>query len=149
MSFPNLVTPAELRLAILLFLLGTIGTLVRTAEKHSPEVERWLHEQASPGRGDTASVVDPEPTADPDSLAVEVVEKGGKPPSSGSGIDPSTASLAALRTLPGVGPVLAARIIEDRVLNGPYRTPDDLRRVKGNGEATLERLRGNLFFPDR
>ena len=53
MSFPKPVTPAELRLAILLFVLGAIGTLVRTAEKHSPEVERWLHEQASPGRGDT------------------------------------------------------------------------------------------------
>jgi competence protein ComEA len=150
MSFPNLVTPAELRLAILLFLLGTIGTLVRTAEKHSPEVERWLHEQTSPARADTASVADPEPTADPDSLPVEVVaETGSGPPASGSGIDPSTASLAALRTLPGVGPVLAARIIEDRVRNGPYRTPDDLRRVKGIGEATLERIRGNLFFPDR
>jgi len=149
MSFPNLVTPAELRLAILLFLLGAIGTLVRTAEEHSPEVERWLHEQASPGRADTASAEDPEPTAGPDSLPVEVVKKGSGPPSGGSGIDPSTASLAVLRTLPGVGPVLAARIIEDRVRNGPYRTPDDLRRVKGIGEATLERIRGNLLFPDR
>ena len=149
MSLQRLVTPAELRLAILLFTLGAIGTLVRTAEKHSPEVERWLHEQASPGRVDTASGASPAPPADTDSLPVETVVMGSEPPPKGAGIDPSTASLAALRTLPGVGPVLAARIIEDRTRNGPYRTPDDLRRVKGIGEATLERIRGNLHFPNR
>lgn len=147
MSFPRLVTPAELRLSILLFLLGTIGTLVRTAEKHSPEVERWLRDQAFPVQADTASAVMPGLRADPDSLPVETVASRTGLPPGGSGIDPSTAGLSALRTLPGVGPVLAARIIEDRTRNGPYRTPRDLLRVKGIGEATLERIRGNLVFP--
>lgn len=147
MSFPRLVTPAELRLSILLFLLGTIGTLVRTAERHSPEVERWLRDQAHPVQVDTADAVMPELTAGADSLPVETAAIRTELPPGSSGIDPSTASLSALRTLPGVGPVLAARIIEDRTRNGPYRTPRDLLRVKGIGEGTLERIRGSLVFP--
>lgn len=47
------------------------------------------------------------------------------------------ASLAELEALPRVGPVLAARIVEGR----PYRSVDDLDRVKGIGPATLRRLR--------
>ncbi|KHG64602.1 DNA-binding protein [Thermus sp. 2.9] len=47
------------------------------------------------------------------------------------------ASLEELEALPGVGPVLARRIVEGR----PYSRVEDLLRVKGIGPATLERLR--------
>jgi len=47
------------------------------------------------------------------------------------------ASLEELEGLPGVGPVLARRILEGR----PYARVEDLLRVKGIGPATLERLR--------
>jgi competence protein ComEA len=40
-----------------------------------------------------------------------------------------------------VGEVLAQRILDDRAERGPYRSVDDLRRVKGIGEKTLEKLR--------
>ena len=48
-------------------------------------------------------------------------------------IDPNTASLETLESLPRVGPVLAARIAAGR----PYARLEDLDRVKGIGPATL------------
>jgi competence protein ComEA len=45
-----------------------------------------------------------------------------------------------LRQLPGVGPVLAERIVEWRRENGPFRTAEDLERVPGIGPKLRERL---------
>jgi competence protein ComEA len=56
-------------------------------------------------------------------------------------IDLNLADAAAFEGLPGVGPVLAGRILEWRSLNGPFRSVDELGEVSGIGEATLSRLR--------
>lgn len=56
----------------------------------------------------------------------------------------NTADAEALTRLPGIGPVLADRIVADRDSAGPYRTADDLLRVRGIGPATLERLRTRI-----
>lgn len=56
-------------------------------------------------------------------------------------IDLNTAPASELDLLPGVGPVLAARIIEDRQTNGLFKDLDDLDRVHGIGPRTIERLR--------
>lgn len=53
---------------------------------------------------------------------------------------------AALRLLPGIGPVLAARIVEARSQAG-FVAIDDLRRVPGIGPVTVERLRPFLRAP--
>jgi competence ComEA-like helix-hairpin-helix protein len=55
-------------------------------------------------------------------------------------VDLNRADTLALRDLPGVGPALARRILEARS-RGPFRTVDDLLRVRGIGPATLARLR--------
>ncbi|MDN4482390.1 ComEA family DNA-binding protein [Demequina lignilytica] len=52
-------------------------------------------------------------------------------------IDLNRADPAALEGLPGVGPVLAARIAGDREANGPFATVEDLGRVPGVGPAIL------------
>lgn len=49
----------------------------------------------------------------------------------------NSASLTELQALPGVGPVMAARIVAAR----PFSRVDDLLRVPGIGPATLARLR--------
>ena len=53
-------------------------------------------------------------------------------------VDVNAASVRLLETLPGVGPVMAARIVEAR----PFHTVDDLGRVAGIGPVRLEALRG-------
>ena len=67
------------------------------------------------------------------------------PPIPSGGVDLNTASRDELMALPGVGEVLATRIIEARA-DGPYRTAEDLRRVKGIRPATIQAMEPSLRF---
>lgn len=51
------------------------------------------------------------------------------------------ANWVELAQLEAVGEVLARRIVDDRTERGPFQSVDDLRRVKGIGAKTLEKLR--------
>lgn len=59
-------------------------------------------------------------------------------------IDPNTASYRELQTIPGIGPVLAERIIEYREKVGRFESLLDLKKVKGIGDKTLEKIKGYL-----
>ena len=59
-------------------------------------------------------------------------------------IDVNTATWVEWIQLPGIGEMLARRIIEDREQNGPFRSLKDLGRVKGIGPKTIENLRPYL-----
>lgn len=56
------------------------------------------------------------------------------------------ASAEELTALPGIGPVLAERILVDRKLHGRFLTLSDLKRVKGMTPKTLEKLQRYLRF---
>ena len=59
----------------------------------------------------------------------------------GSGpVDLNTATATDLDALPGIGPVLAQRIVEHRERNGPFRTVEQLDDVPGIGPATYTEL---------
>lgn len=70
------------------------------------------------------------------------VESGGGGGGTASGpIDVNSAGPDVLQSLPGVGPALAARIVEERARER-FTDVDDLVRVRGIGPSTVERLRG-------
>jgi competence protein ComEA len=64
-----------------------------------------------------------------------------QPKTPGRAIDLNLASQKDLETLPGIGPVLAQRIVDYRRAHGPYKKIDDLRKVSGIGRRKLEKLR--------
>lgn len=58
-----------------------------------------------------------------------------------SKVNLNRASADELQILPGIGPVLAQRMVDWRKAHGRYRTVDDLQEVKGIGKKRLEQLR--------
>lgn len=74
----------------------------------------------------------------------EISEALTKSPPAG-GIDPNTASRDELMLLPGIGTVTANRIIEGRS-GSPYKSADDLLRVKGISRKSLQAITSSLRF---
>ncbi|ADU47941.1 competence protein ComEA helix-hairpin-helix repeat protein [Intrasporangium calvum DSM 43043] len=67
---------------------------------------------------------------------------GGSAGASGSGpVNLNTADLAGLETLPGVGPVLAQRIVDWRTEHGRFSSVEELGEVSGIGDKMLTQLR--------
>jgi competence ComEA-like helix-hairpin-helix protein len=56
-------------------------------------------------------------------------------------IDLNLAEVRELSLLPGVGPVLARRIVDNRRRLGGFESIESLRRVRGIGEKKLEQIR--------
>ena len=56
-------------------------------------------------------------------------------------INLNSANAPELSLLPGVGPVLAKRIVSDRVSIGSFETVDDLQRVRGIGPRKMAEIR--------
>ena len=75
--------------------------------------------------------------ADPLSAGEKVVVPGVQSSLGEGRVNLNSASLLELETLPGVGPATAQKIIAGR----PYARLEDILRVSGIGERTLERLR--------
>lgn len=55
-------------------------------------------------------------------------------------VDLNTATYNDLVKLPGIGPVMAKRLLEFRATNGGFKRLQDLRKVKGIGAKTYEKL---------
>ena len=60
-------------------------------------------------------------------------------------VDINRATWPEIAQLPDIGETLAKRIVESRDADGPFRDHDDLRRVRGIGPKTLERMRPYLL----
>ena len=62
-------------------------------------------------------------------------------------VDVNVAGVAELAAVPGMGPKLAAALVESRDVDGPFEFPAQLTRVKGIGAVKAPRLARYLMFP--
>lgn len=89
-----------------------------------------------PRRGEVppASVAPPDPSGG-----------GGGGSSNVSGkVNINTASVSELEQLPGIGEVIAQRIVDYRTQHGPYKTVRDLLKVEGIGEKKFESIKDHV-----
>jgi competence protein ComEA len=52
------------------------------------------------------------------------------------------------KELQGIGPAKAAAIVAYRTEKGPFKSPEDLKKVEGIGEATYEANKANIRIKD-
>lgn len=93
---------------------------------------------------DGEQVYVPAPGEVPPAPASGAGASGGGPDGSTTVIDLNTADAAALLDLPGVGPVLAERIVDWRTEHGRFTSVDELAEVSGIGEKLLGGLRDKV-----
>jgi len=77
----------------------------------------------------------------PPGAAVPGPAAGAPGAAPGGPLNLNAATLAELDALPGVGPVLAQRILDYRTKHGGFRTVEELRKVEGLGEARYAQLK--------
>ena len=63
-------------------------------------------------------------------------------------LDINSAGPRELETLPGIGPVLARRIVEFRAKNPPFRRVEEILIVRGIGRRKFEALRDRIRVAD-
>ena len=73
---------------------------------------------------------------------------GGAPPGGSTDapdkVNINTASVSELEALPGVGEVIAQRIVDYRTQHGPFKTVRDLLKVEGIGEKKFESIKDHV-----
>jgi len=135
----------QLIVLLLVVMTAGIGLGVGHWRRTHPEItERLERFDRAVASTDTA-VAQPEPAAAPRVARTppESASRRAAPPKSAppaQPVDVNRATEDELRLLPGIGGVLAARIVEARERDGPFASLDDLRRVRVFGRAKLERL---------
>ena len=79
--------------------------------------------------------------AEEETPPASVLEEVPPVPSAENPLNINMADVAALDTLPGIGPVLAGRIVEYRSTHGAFSKKEDLMLVEGIGEGIYGDLR--------
>ncbi|HEX6733399.1 MAG TPA: helix-hairpin-helix domain-containing protein [Azonexus sp.] len=60
----------------------------------------------------------------------------------------NTATVDELNAVKGIGPSKAKAIVDYRDKNGPFKSVDDLKEIKGFGDKSIAKLRGELTVGD-
>ena len=87
-----------------------------------------------------------EPDADLSHIEIYIPREGEE--QSSQKIDINRAEPWLLEALPGIGGVLAQRIVDYRSQNGPFRTIEDLLKVSGISQGTLEKTKNYITVSD-
>jgi competence protein ComEA len=91
---------------------------------------------------DGARVLVPyKPTATLEGIPKNEPPTGSLPPDISHPININTATPGELESLPQIGPVTAAKIIEYRETHGPFNTIEEIQNVSGIGPKTFDRIK--------
>lgn len=85
-------------------------------------------------------------SADPNQLKLYIPQAGEE--SAPQKIDINRAEAWLLEALPEIGEVRAQDIISYRNLNGPFSNTNELLKIKGIGQATLEKIKDVITVAD-
>ena len=133
----------QLIVLLLVVMTAGIGLGVGHWRRAHPELtERLEHMDRAPALADVPAA-EPAHASPPRTGSAPAARAPAPPVKRGEltvPVDINRAGEEELRALPGIGGVLAARIVEARERDGPFASLDDLRRVRGFGRAKLERL---------
>lgn len=77
---------------------------------------------------------------------VQAAKSGAKAVTPDGRININLADEKDLDKLPGIGPTMAKRIVEYRTENGPFQAPEEIKRVKGIGEAKFEKMKDKIVL---
>ena len=80
----------------------------------------------------------------PAPIAISSFEESDSSISSSGPININAASVDELTTLPGIGPAIANRIIEFRQSNGRFRSIEEIKKVRGIGDATFANVKDSI-----
>lgn len=126
---------------------GDLGRVAGIGERTLERLRPHLALPAGPASGVGAGAVgrSPAPRRGPVALprpapATSDAGAGSSGGRAGRPVDLNAADAGALTALPGIGPVLAARIVAYRDSAGPFRRIEDLEAVPGIGPATVARI---------
>ncbi len=100
-----------------------------------------------PRTGEEVEGESPQTSTIPDVSPTPESTVSAQPPVRGDArINVNAATVEELVDLPGIGPVIAQRIVDYREANGPFASGDDLMKVKGIGIAILGDLEEFVRF---
>ncbi|WP_432159978.1 helix-hairpin-helix domain-containing protein [Streptomyces sp. NRRL F-5630] len=117
------------------------GADLQGLNRARPLVDGELVWVGSPPSGGFAAGPGAKPGQAPASDGAGTGGATGAGPAPGAPVSLNAASLDQLDGLPGVGPVLAQRILDHRVTHGGFGSVDELREVTGIGERRFAELR--------
>jgi competence ComEA-like helix-hairpin-helix protein len=141
----------QLRLLILLALTLLVGLGVREWRAGFPDAALRL-EQFDRDDSVTALVGETPPAPTPAPAPPRATPPAAAPAALGTApikpLDVNRAAAAELAALPGVGPGLAQRIVDERERRGRFDSPDALRHVLGMGPKKLAAIRRFITVSD-
>ena len=112
------------------------GVSPQVSGNSTQEQQKSDQNQASPGADTTNATNDRKPSVPS--------EETGKPKDSDGKININLATTSELTDLPGIGNVLASRIVDHRKLHGDFHKIEDLRNVSGIGEKRFEAIQDKI-----